>query len=62
MQIASHARMAFLQVSNTAFLKTTQGEPKVKYTGVPHASFDNPLTTKHDARRESIEFRVLVTW
>lgn len=30
--------------------------------GVPHASFDNPLTVDSDIRRESIEFRTLVRW
>ncbi|KAH8820809.1 methyltransferase [Xylogone sp. PMI_703] len=30
--------------------------------GVPHASFDNPLTKESDLRRESIELRVLVRW
>jgi hypothetical protein len=30
--------------------------------GVPHASFDNPVTKDSDLRRESIEMRVLVLW
>jgi hypothetical protein len=31
-------------------------------TGVPHASFDNPLTKDSDIRRESLEMRLLVLW
>lgn len=30
--------------------------------GVPHAAFDNPLTTDEDFQRESLEMRILVVW
>jgi hypothetical protein len=37
-------------------------EPEEASPGVPHASFDNPLATDADFKRESIEMRMLVLW
>jgi len=49
--------------SELLIFKNADGDAQHGATpGVPHASFDNPLTTDSDLRRESIEFRVLVRW
>ncbi|KAK1456504.1 methyltransferase CmcJ [Colletotrichum cuscutae] len=44
------------------FKNADSQEPLGANPGVPHASFDNPITSKGDFRRESIEMRVLVQW
>ncbi|KXH46761.1 hypothetical protein CSIM01_06826 [Colletotrichum simmondsii] len=44
------------------FKNADSQEPLGATPGVPHASFDNPITSKEDFRRESIEMRVLVQW
>lgn len=44
------------------FKNADSEEPLGATPGVPHASFDNPLRTDADFRRESIEMRVLVLW
>jgi len=44
------------------FKNADSQEPIGAAPGVPHASFDNPLKTDADFRRESIEMRVLVVW
>lgn len=49
--------------SELLIFKNADGDtPHGSTPGVPHASFDNPLTSDSDFRRESIEFRVLVRW
>lgn len=44
------------------FKNADSAEPAGATPGVPHASFDNPLRTEADFRRESIEMRILVVW
>ncbi|KIH90769.1 methyltransferase [Sporothrix brasiliensis 5110] len=44
------------------FKNADSREPQGASPGVPHAAFDNPLTTDEDVRRESIEMRILVVW
>ncbi|KXH50926.1 methyltransferase CmcJ [Colletotrichum nymphaeae SA-01] len=44
------------------FKNADSQEPLGATPGVPHASFDNPITSEEDFRRESIEMRVLVQW
>ena len=44
------------------FKNADSREPSGATPGVPHASFDNPLTSEADFRRESIEMRILVVW
>jgi len=49
--------------SELLIFKNADSESRFGATpGIPHASFNNPYTADSDIRRESIEFRVLVSW